>query len=158
MVRWLITRVRTRYRRSWAGQNVHMTKGLLLIEAIALLSLVVSVPYLVQENASADQRREERSQLVDNYRDCVRRAVSGADLQATTLESVNHAEATADLMRAISDILTQAAPNSRAVAAIRVKVDEYVQGVAEFRQVTENYTPTPMAECDHLPGAALVDQ
>lgn len=138
MMKRLATRVRGRYRRSWMGQPTEVTNGRITVVSVALLGLCVAVPYMLRAEDDADEQR-----------DCLSRAAAGAEIRATAIEGVKHAEETASLMDSLVDIIEAARPGnpSPSVIAIRREVDEYVASVAVFRAVAEQYTPTDAADC-----------
>lgn len=122
------------------GRDTEVTNGRITAVTVALLAMCVAVPYWVAADSRANRDR-----------DCVNRAVAGAEIKATALEGVEHAESTAALWSDVSDILDGLNPTSPPIIEIHRKVEAYVAGVRDFRAVAEQYQPTSFETCG-LPG------
>lgn len=140
-------RIRDRYRRSWAGATATPSRGLLTLITTAIVAMAIVVPWMIDRNAEIAREQVAVNALEDQRRDCVRAALSGADVRAAALAGVEHAEGTAALMDAIGNILVATAPDRPAVVEIRQRIDDYVAEVGHFRAVAERYEPRPMSEC-----------
>lgn len=163
--------LRDRYRQSWAGVKSAPSRGLLAVIVVAVVSMAVTVPWLIGRNADVARMQVAQNALEDQRRDCVRAVLSGADLQATALAGVAHAEDTAEVTQSsaamwslVAGILNSgnaaASPSVQEIVAAAEQysadVDVYVANVAAFRAVAEQYHPRTRAECDEI-GADVLE-
>lgn len=155
-MRILARRVQSKYRRSWIGEHASPSRGLLLVITVAIVALTVTVPWMIDKNADAARVQVAVNALEDQRRDCVRAALSGADLKATSMAGVDHADSTAAVFGVIRNVLNQVAPNSSATQQITPAIDDYVAGVARFRRIAEQYQPRTIGECRAI-GAGVLE-
>jgi flagellar biosynthesis regulator FlaF len=160
----MVAQIKARYERSWFGQPTGTSRGRTILVGVSIIVLFVAVWWLGLQNAqherdqlAAETAANERARQVSEYVTCLQSVEAGAQIEATAISGVEHAESTATLWLAIVEALEQALPDSLLAQAISVEVDRYVLQVAEFRRVAEEYDPPQLVDCGTLPDQIAPD-